>query len=97
VATSGCYFVYYDPRQDHFHILSPDSGSSPPWSTSATVIAPTAEEADALATSLMLLSPEQALSFINRDKRLAAMIITREGQRLPSSRWPGSAEKTQWN
>jgi thiamine biosynthesis lipoprotein len=97
VATSGCYFVYYDPRQDHFHILSPESGSSPPWSTSATVIAPTAEEADALATSLMLLSPEQALSFINRDKRLAAMIITREGQRLPSSRWPGSAEKTQWN
>jgi FAD:protein FMN transferase len=92
VATSGCYFVSYDSRQDHFHILSPETGFSPPWSTSATVIAPTAEAADGLATSLMLLSPEQGLSFVNRHENLAAMIITRKGHRLRSSRWPGFEE-----
>jgi FAD:protein FMN transferase len=88
LATSGCYFVSYDSRQDQFHILSPETGFSPPWSTSATVIAPTAEAADGLATSLMLFSPAQGLSLINRDERLAAMIITREGQKMRSARWP---------
>ena len=87
VATSGCYFVHFDPRQDHFHILSPETGGSPLFSTSATVVAPTAEEADGLATSLMLLSPDRALSAINRDGRLAALIIAREGQKIPSAGW----------
>jgi FAD:protein FMN transferase len=87
LATSGCYFSYYDSLQAHFHVLSPESGNSPPWASSATVLAPTAEEADALATSLMLLSPEQGISFINQYPHLAALIVTREGRLIPSSKW----------
>ena len=88
VATSGNYMVYFDREKIHHHILLPKSGDSPPWSVSATVITPTAEEADALATSLMLLKPEEGLALINLDQRLAAMLISREGQRRYSWRWP---------
>ena len=88
VATSGNYMVFFDREKVHHHILSPESGSSPPWSTGTTVIAPSAETADALATSLMLFSPEEGLSFINRRERLAAMLLTREGKKAYSGRWP---------
>jgi FAD:protein FMN transferase len=92
VSTSGCYFVYFDQSKDHFHVLSPENGVSPSWSLSATVIAPSSEEADALATALMLLSPEEGLSFINQQKRLAAMLITKDGRKIHSLRWPKGLE-----
>ena len=88
VATSGSYMVYFDQEKIHHHILSPESGVSPPWSVSATVMAPSAEEADALATSLMILSPEEGRALINPDERLASMLITRESNRVHSLQWP---------
>jgi FAD:protein FMN transferase len=90
VATSGNYMVYFDQEKVHYHILSPQSGCSPPWSVSATVMAPSAEEADALATSLMLLPPKEGLSLIDQDNRLAAMLISRKGKKDRSLRWPGT-------
>jgi thiamine biosynthesis lipoprotein len=95
VATSGSYMVYFDREQVHHHILSPESGVSPIWSVSSTVIAPTAEEADALATSLMVLSPEEGRSLVDRDERLASMLITREGKKVPSLRWPKTSKTTE--
>jgi FAD:protein FMN transferase len=92
VATSGSYMVYFDQEKVHHHILSPESGVSPTWSTSATVIASSAEEADALATSLMVLSPEDGRSLINRNENLASMLITREGKKVHSLKWPKTAE-----
>jgi len=92
VATSGNYMVFFDRKKVHHHILSPESGSSPPWSTGTTVIAPSAETADALATALMLFGPEEGLSFINHQKPLAAMLLTREGKRTFSRRWPRNSQ-----
>ncbi|MGC1404541.1 MAG: FAD:protein FMN transferase [Thermodesulfobacteriota bacterium] len=92
VSTSGNYMVYFDREKVHHHILSPENGVSPTWSVSSTIVAPTSEEADALATSLMLLSPEEGMSLINKDRGLAAMLITREGKRIHSLRWPGTSE-----
>lgn len=93
VSTSGNYMVFFDREKIHHHILLPDSGSSPAWSVSASVLAPSSEEADALATSLMLLSPGAGLSLIDRDGRLAAMLITREGKRVHSMRWARTSER----
>ncbi len=90
VATSGNYMVYFDQEKIHHHILSPVSGSSPPRAVSGTVTASSAETADALATALLLLGPEEGLSLINRKERLAAMLLTREGGKLVSRRWPGN-------
>ena len=88
VATSGNYMVYFDREKIHHHILSPESGASPLWSTGTTVIAPSAENADALATALMLFSPAEGRSFIDRQERLAARVLTREGEKVYSGRWP---------
>ncbi len=95
VATSGSYMVYFDREKIHHHILSPQSGDSSPWTISATVVAPSAEEADALATTLMVLNPEEGLSLINQDKRLAAMLITGEGKKGRSLRWPKTSGMTE--
>lgn len=93
VSTSGNYMVYFDQEKVHHHILSPDTGVSPLRSVSASVIAPSAEEADALATSLMLLGSEEGQSLINQDRRLAALWITREGEKIKSLRWKRIMER----
>ncbi len=92
VSTSGNYMVYFDREKVHHHILSPENGMSPPWSVSSTILAPTSEDADALATSLMLLSPEDGMSLINQDRGLAAMLITQEGKKIHSLRWTRTSE-----
>jgi FAD:protein FMN transferase len=88
VATSGNYRVYFDREKVHHHILSPESGRSPSGSVSATVTAPSAEQADALATTLMLFSPEEGYSFIDRQERMSSLLLTREGKEVYSRRWP---------
>ena len=92
VATSGNYMVFFDQEKVHHHIISPETGASPLWSTGTTVIAPSAETADALATALMLFGPEEGLSFINHQKPLAAMLLTREGKKTFSRRWPRNSQ-----
>ena len=87
IATSGNYMVYFDQEKIHHHILSPESGYSPSAAVSATVTAPTAETADALATTLMLFSPAEGRSFIDRQERLAARLLTGEGEKVYSGGW----------
>jgi thiamine biosynthesis lipoprotein len=88
VATSGNYMVYFDREKVHHHILSPESGGSPPGAVSATVSASSAEKADALATALMLFSSAGGRSFIERQKGLSARLLTREGKKVYSGGWP---------
>ena len=90
IATSGNYMVYFDQEKVHHHLLSPASGLSPPGPISATVTAPAAETADALATTLMLMNPKEGLSFIDRRERTAALLITREGKKGYSARRPSN-------
>jgi FAD:protein FMN transferase len=90
VATSGNYMVYFDREKVHHHILSPENGVSPVGSVSATVIAPDAEQADALATALMLFGPEKGRSFIDRQERLSSLLLTRGGRKVCSRHWPAS-------
>jgi thiamine biosynthesis lipoprotein len=62
VATSGDYerFKLIEGHRYH-HILDPRSGYPGSLSQSATVLAPTAEEADVLATYLFLVGADEAL------------------------------------
>lgn len=95
VATSGNYMVYFDQEKVHHHILSPGSGRSPLGSVSATVTAPCAEQADALATALMLFSPEEGRSFIDRQERMSSLLMTRGGMKVTSRRWPRVTDLSQ--
>lgn len=63
-----------DPDQGH-HIVDPRSGRSPAIVASATVIAPTAMAADALATAVAVLGPQRGLRLLKR-QGVEGLIIT---------------------
>jgi thiamine biosynthesis lipoprotein len=62
VATSAPGAMYFDTAGDmagrRHHLFDPKSGDSPGWWRSITVIAPTAEAADALSTGFAVSPPE---------------------------------------
>jgi FAD:protein FMN transferase len=64
IATSGDYMQAYSDDLRHHHILDPRTGMSAPELASATVTAPAAALADALATAAMVLGPERALAVV---------------------------------
>jgi thiamine biosynthesis lipoprotein len=57
------------------HILDPRSGTSPQAVASATVVAPGAMLADALATAAFVLGPEQGIELLNR-LGVSGLIVT---------------------
>jgi FAD:protein FMN transferase len=78
LATSGDYRAYYmkDGRRIS-HTIDPRTGQPiDNGMASATVIAPTATQADAFATALMVLGSEQGLAFAEQWE-LPAMTLTR--------------------
>lgn len=83
VATSGDYRNFIRAEGAHYsHIIDPRTGSPVRHDlASVTVIAPTAEEADAWSTALMVLGPDNGVALANR-KDLAAFFIVRGGNRL---------------
>jgi len=58
VATSAPGALSFDPLGRRHHLFDPRSGDSPGWWRSVTVIAPTAEAADALSTGFAVSPPE---------------------------------------
>lgn len=92
IATSGDYRRYFESGGQHYsHIIDPRTGYPVSHATlSATAIAGTCMEADALATMFMVMPPDAALQLAQSD-RTPALLISREAQgfRLASSPdWP---------
>jgi len=50
------------------------------------VIAPTCMEADAVATALMVLGPEEGLAWVEDRPWLEALLMVREGERVIAKR-----------
>jgi thiamine biosynthesis lipoprotein len=76
LATSGSgtqYFVHGGRR--YGHILDPRSGWPAEGILSASVLAPTAAEADALSTAFYVMGPELAREYCTRHPQLAAIIL----------------------
>jgi len=92
VATSGSYEIYFDPGRRHHHIIDSRSGVSPDSSQSVSVVAPTAMEADALATSVFLMGPERGTAFIDSIPDSACLIVDRHGRQARSARWRSASE-----
>lgn len=87
ISTSGDYELYYDQEKLYYHIVNGRTGHSPSFTTSVTVTAPSVMAADALATSLCVLSPAQGLALIDRQGDSSAYIIGRDGSSHRSARW----------
>jgi thiamine biosynthesis lipoprotein len=83
VATSGDYRNFFE--QDgvvYSHIVDPRSGRPVDHLTaSVTVLADTCMEADALATAMTVLGPEEGIAFADA-RQLAVLFIVREGNTL---------------
>lgn len=89
VATSGNYEVYYDKEKLFHHIVNGKTGHSPHLSSSVTVMAPTAMDADILSTAIYVMEPEAGMRFINGRPEYECLIIDSQGRAMQSNNWPG--------
>lgn len=97
IATSGNYRNFKDTGNGRvWHTIDPITGFPAKTATlSATVIAPTAMEADALATACLTMSADSSLSMIDSYPHSAVLLITADSisgqwKTLTSSRFPQS-------
>ena len=90
VATSGSYERYYDATRRFHHLVDPVTGSSPHDSVSATVVAPTATAADALATAVMVLGASAGVALVQRFAGCACLVVRSDGTLTHSHGWKES-------
>ena len=81
LVTSGDYerFFEHDGERYH-HIIDPRTGYPSKGCMSATVTAPDAAFADALATALCVLSPDEGLALIEGLERVEAFLVGQDGE-----------------
>jgi len=87
IATSGNYEIFYDTEKMFHHIIDPRTGRSPNHSSSVTVTAPTVMDADALATALFVLAPDEGRGLIETRPGNECFIIDSDGAVTRSSGW----------
>ena len=72
---SGTQFFHYQGRR-YGHVLDPRTGWPADKVLSATVIAPTAEQADALSTALFVMGLDAAREFCQSRPDIASLLVT---------------------
>ncbi|MBK0010880.1 DUF2271 domain-containing protein [Stenotrophomonas sp. S41] len=75
-------------RRQYSHILDPWSGWPMQFAPSATVVAPDASSADALATALSVMPIRSGLELADAMADVAALILSDTGTAFASQRWP---------
>ena len=88
LATSGGYLNSFTPDHRLHHILDPYSGISPLELVSASVIARSACDADALATAVMVMGRERGLALTERLNDVEALVITQTGEVQQTAAFP---------
>jgi len=77
VATSGDYMYRFSQDFSQHHIIDPRTGTSPTDLASVTVLAPSATDADALSTAVMVLGSEAGLELAARLPHVEVLVITK--------------------
>ena len=85
VATSGDYMQPFTPDFAQHHIVDPRTGRSAPGLASATVIAPDAATADALATLAMVLGPRRGRELLEDLPEAEGYLVTKELEAVRTS------------
>ncbi|MGV1009190.1 MAG: FAD:protein FMN transferase [Dermatophilaceae bacterium] len=93
LATSGTAHRGFSVDGQWFgHVLDPRSGWPVRHTVSASVLAPDAASADAVATAVMVRAPASGLAFADLLDGVAALVVTGDGEVLRSRRWPDPPE-----
>ena len=80
VVTSGDYERFYEHEGKRYHhILDPRTGYPSQGCMSATVVAPDAAFADALATAMCVLGPKEGLAIVESLPRVEAILVGLDG------------------
>ncbi|PIE64595.1 MAG: hypothetical protein CSA26_07595 [Desulfobacterales bacterium] len=87
IATSGDYEIFYDHEKIFHHIVNGKTGHSPHHSSSVSITAPTVTEADALATAVFVLGPDNGIRFIDSCAPYECLVIDRQGKKQTSGSW----------
>jgi thiamine biosynthesis lipoprotein len=85
VATSGDYERYFSEEARASHIIDPKTGYATDELLSATIIAESATDADALATAVFVLGEADGMELIERLDQVEGLIITGDRRILRSS------------
>ncbi len=94
VVTSGDYERFFE--QDgvrYHHLFDPRTGYPAKLCQSVTLVAPNAMLADALATAVFVLGPQQGLALLEQFPGAEALVVAADGSRQVS---PGLESRLQW-
>jgi thiamine biosynthesis lipoprotein len=92
VATSGGYENFFSEDRRVHHVVDTATGLSPLHTLSASVVAPTAMMADALATTTLAMEATRAVALIETLPGCACLLLGADGTRRRSSRWRSVSE-----
>ena len=75
VATSGNYERYFDPEKTVAHIINPKTGYSAQECISVTIIAENCTQADALATGVFVMGPDNGMELVESLDDVECLIV----------------------
>jgi FAD:protein FMN transferase len=88
LSTSGDYATTFSPDRRHHHIVDPRLGYSPGELASATIVAPTALEADALSTAVLVLGADRGLRLLADRPGVEALLVFKDGRTRTTPGFP---------
>lgn len=92
LATSGDNETKFTEDFSKNHIFDPRTGWSPDELASASILAPTAMQADALSTTAMVLGPKRTLALIESLPNVDALLVLKNGRVMRTGGFPEAAE-----
>jgi len=75
IATSGNYERYFDPEKKAHHIINPKTGYSAVECISVTIIAEDGTQADALATGVFVMGPDNGMKLVESLDEVECLIV----------------------
>jgi len=75
IATSGNYERYFDPEKEAHHIINPKTGYSAKECISVTIIAENCMQADALATGVFVMGPDDGIKLVESLDDVECLIV----------------------
>jgi thiamine biosynthesis lipoprotein len=91
LSTSGDYATTFSADRRHHHIVDPRVGFSPTELASTTIVAPTALEADALSTAVLVLGADAGLRLVAERAGVDALVVFKDGRTRKTAGFPEEA------